>query len=261
MSLGLNLHVWLAQKSGSDPKTCRRSWWNPASRRVVLRLPAASFIHHSFKRLEIISLPSSTNAPDITQGKEKWKTFSLVRRNHLFEMVSSASPRRNYAALPRLVSSSSSECRVSIFGFPRKQLRLSARGTAAAFCGVRVKVGCSGEKCRLSGWAWLWKMWWKWFFLNIIYYLLPAWIRAVGVRSDASSALWFETPSTELPDEEILLLSLIALITGTTDPFYAVFYFSLHRASFILVRANQMTHYEETNNRLCSEEGKNIQQK
>lgn len=88
------------------------------------RSPSPCGIFYS-PRFEIISLPSSTNASDITQGKEKWKTFSLVRRNHLFEMVSSASPRRNYGALPRLVSSSSSECRLSIFGFPCKQLRVS----------------------------------------------------------------------------------------------------------------------------------------
>lgn len=203
---------------GLWPKKRWRILVKLVSQSVVLRLPAAFFIHHGFKRLEIISLPSSTNASDITQGKEKWKTFSLVRRNHLFEMVSSASPRRNYGALPRLVSSSSSECRVSIFGFPRKQPRVSPLEDC------RRSLRCA-RKSQFFWWRmaarrlsaallwWCWKMSWKY-----VFYLLPARIRAVGLQSDASSPLWFETPSAEPPDEEILLLSVTTIITIITDP-------------------------------------------
>lgn len=220
------------------------------SRSVVLHLPAAFFIHHGFKRLEIISLPSSTNASDITQGKEKWKTFSLVRRNHLFEMVSSASPRRNYGALPRLVSSSSSECRLSIFGFPCKQLRVSPledrrrslwRTRESRFFWWRM----AARRLSLALlWRW-WNMSWK-----CVFYLLPTRIWAAGWQPDASSPLWFETPSTELADEEILLLSVTTIIT---DPFLGLFFFLLlFRASFI-----QMIHCQD-NNHSCREKQKSF---
>lgn len=180
------------------------------SRIVVLHLPAAFFIHHGFKRLEIITLPSSTNASDITRGKEKWKTFSLVRRNHLFEMVSSASPRRNYGALPRLVSSSSSECRVSIFGFPRKQLRVSPLEDCRS-----VKVSSSGEEWQLVGWAELCcggskKCHESVFFIccQREFELLPCSLMQVlhfGLKL--------------LQDEEILFPLLTTIITIMTDPF------------------------------------------
>lgn len=205
-------------------KRNRRFWWNWVGS-VVLHFPAAFFIHHGFKRLEIISLPSSTNASDITQGKEKWKTFSLVRRNHLFEMVSSASPRRNYAALPRLVSSASSECRLSIFGFPCKQLRVSPledrrrspwRTRGSQFFWWRM----AARRLSLALLWWSWKVPWK-----CVFICCQQELELLAEQSDASSPLWFETPSTELPDEEILLLSVTATITVITDPFLGLFLF------------------------------------
>lgn len=127
--------------------------------------------------------------------------------------------------------------------------------TGVVLCGGCVKVGLfwwtpPARRLSLALLCWWWKMSWKWV---VFFYSLPTWIRAVGLQSDASSPLWFETSSTELPDEEILLLSLTTRITVTTDPFLGFLFFFLYRASFILVRVNQMIHYKETHNHKCRE--------